>query len=214
MKYFLCVVSLVIFCAFSNAQDSTYVDDDYNTVFSEDVNITGFGGPLLNFSRVTDNFAFFMGGGGAILFNDNLYFGGYGSGMTNRIEIDSAVYSGNFIGFANGGLWAGYVFNGNKVIHPSFSLMLGWGSVTIANEFGYIKELDPVYVITPGLGFEINVSDFLRIDAGINYRYVTGINELSFEDEEFSDFGAHITLKIGWFKEMPEYPDEDEDFDE
>ena len=62
-------------------------DDDFNTIFKkkdrEKIRISGFGGPMMMFTAIGDDFAHMMGGGGAIIVG-NAFFGGYGFGKTNK----------------------------------------------------------------------------------------------------------------------------------
>ena len=46
--------------------------------------VSGFGGPIMGFSAIGDEFAFFMGGGGAVLLNQTFYIGAFGEGLTTR----------------------------------------------------------------------------------------------------------------------------------
>ncbi|HBS88891.1 MAG: hypothetical protein A2W91_00880 [Bacteroidetes bacterium GWF2_38_335] len=207
MKRLFLFLLIIPFFQLSYAQeenDTLYEED--NLLFQGNAKISGFGGPLINFTKINGDFSFMMGGGGGILFNDNLFFGGYGMGNSNKLEIDSSVYAGNYLGFANGGLWAGYVFMNKKKVHPCITLMLGWGNVTIANELGYIQKLDNIYVITPGLDIEYSIASFLKITAGVYYRKVSGISEIDFTDDNFSDLSVQITFKFGYFNA----PNEDE----
>lgn len=198
MKLLITTVFLIASLLNFNGQENIEVDDD-GYLLNEDVNVSGFGGPSLSFSTVNNRFALMMGGSGGIIFNDNLFFGGYGSGITNNVSIDSSVYQGSYIGFASGGLWTGFVFMNKKKIHPVISVMVGWGSVSISNELGYVLDMDNVYVITPCLDLEMNFSDYFRLCVGIHYRKITGIEKIAFTNNDFSSLGGHITLKFGWF---------------
>ncbi|MBN2681219.1 MAG: hypothetical protein JXR58_01815 [Bacteroidales bacterium] len=200
MKRLIITVFVITIMLPGFSQDTLNVDDD-GYLLNDEVHISGFGGPSIGFSSINNNFALLMGGSGGINFNNNLFFGGYGSGITNKITVDSAVYEGSNIGFASGGLFTGFVLFNKMKLHPVVSLMVGWGSVSIANDLGYIIDIDNVYVVTPAFDLEYNFADYFRLCIGVYYRNISGIEKLEFDNKDFSNFGGHLTLKFGWFGE-------------
>ena len=84
----------------SKAQEETEIQ----TLFGgEQIVISGFGGPFMNFSTLDGKYAHLMGGGGGILIN-NFFFGGYGIGLTNSIRFQETDHE---LGFVQGGFWLG-----------------------------------------------------------------------------------------------------------
>ena len=101
--------------------------------------------------------------------------------------------------FKHGGLWFGYVPLQNKVIHPYISFKLGWGRARL-NQEGENEIKDRVFVMTPELGLEVNVADFLKIAGTAGYRVVNGVSKLgSLDNGDFRQFFAGITFRIGGF---------------
>ncbi len=172
-------------------------DDDFQTLFGgESIEISGFGGPLMNFSMLDGKFAHLMGGGGGLLIN-NFFLGGYGVGLTNTIPFQD---TDNEIGFGHGGFWLGYNFMPNKVIHPVFHVQIGWGELSERRPDGEkVNQGDNIFVLTPTLEMELNITNYFKIAAGGNYRYVTFIDEEGYSDSDFMSPGVFLSFKFGWF---------------
>ncbi|NOZ45893.1 MAG: hypothetical protein GXO79_03835 [Chlorobi bacterium] len=188
-------------------------DDDFKTIFGdEEFTISGFGGPFMSFNTIAGNFAHMMGGGGGVILNNKVLFGGYGIGKTTRTplnpnKINDTVFTQNYAGrisnleidFGHGGLFAGYVFNGNAAIHPTFILQFGWGTVSVSDSETFPVLNDNIFVLNPILELEMNVTHFLRVGIGADYTLVTGVNTLGYNDGDFSSPGAFLSFKFGWF---------------
>jgi hypothetical protein len=170
---------------------------EIQTLFGEgQINISGFGGPFMNFSLIDDKFAHLMGGGGGILIND-FFFGGYGIGLTNSIEFEG---TSNELGFGHGGFWLGYNFISKKLIHPSFHIQLGWGKISQRLPAGgRYDNGDNVFVITPTLELEVNITKYFKISAGGNYRFVSFVDDENYSESDFMSPGVFLGFKFGWF---------------
>jgi hypothetical protein len=182
---------------------------------------SGFGAPIVEFSSFNGEFAVFNGGGGAAIFNNKFFIGGYGMGMSTQPGFPN-VYSENGdletdhlqVSFGHGGLWTGYNFMPTKPIHFVVSLKAGGGAASIINtEFdfeNYEQYYDYVGVVKPQVDVEMNLLRWFKISIGAGYRYVMGINDGTYfnaEGEEIryfnkNDFNApygSITFLFGGF---------------
>jgi len=212
--------TLIALLAFSHlfAQDK----GEMQYLFSnKDVSISGFGAPIVEFSAYDGNFAVFNGGGGAAIFDNKFFIGGYGMGMTTQSNYPN-VYSenGNLqadhlqVSFGHGGLWTGYNFMPNYPVHFVVSLKAGGGAASLINtEFDfedYEQYFDYVGVIKPQVDVEMNLIRWFKISFGAGYRYVMGIGDATYfnaEGEEVryfnkNDFNApygSITFLFGGF---------------
>lgn len=212
MKKLVLVFVALFYIAISFAQD-----DDFQTIFGdEDFSISGFGGPFMSFGTVTGEFAHMMGGGGGIILNNKVLFGGYGLGKTTRIpinenKIDATAFANAYLDgnesrianmeldFGHGGLFAGYVLNGNAPIHPILMVNFGWGSVAVADNQDFPEHTDNIFVLNPVLELEMNITQFFRVGIGANYTLVTGVNTIGYKDGDFSSPGASLSFRFGWF---------------
>lgn len=186
-----------------NCQDTTNTEE-YEYLFSGDIRVGGFGGPLVSIGSVNGKTAVYAGGGGAMIINNGFYFGGYGYGLTNNFETvaDTAKGSKGDVEFGHGGLWGGYTFMGRKVVHPTISLKAGWGSLNIDDMAAFQEYLrDEFFVLTPALEIEFNLWPWMKIAAGANYQWVNGLSNAYYSNDDFSQFMGSMTFKFGYFGE-------------
>lgn len=186
-------------------------DEEIKTIFNEKVTyISGYGGPFMNFSTFNHNFSFFMGGGGAVLINHKLYFGGMGFGMTtpskispNKFDDLGLLQEGSYsLNFGYGGLWGGYIIGWKSPVHLNCSFFGGWGGVSINQDNSFLDlylPSDDVYVFIPSLELELNITQFFRIGMGVNYRYVADVNLIGYNDLDFSSPSLSLNFKFGGF---------------
>jgi len=192
-----------------------------------DISISGFGGPIVGFTMIGDEFAVTTGGGGAAIFNQSFYIGGYGEGLVTRHLVDLVLYD-HSIGqnreysnlhtqFGHGGLWLGYIHNPHNAIHWGISSKVGFGSASLTentynHDYSDDLEYDNFFLLSPQIEVEMNLTQWFRLNFGVGYQLVTGLNkEYEFQDgnqvvlrEYFdqSDFNkpiGHVTLCFGWF---------------
>ncbi len=197
MIAFMLLLSAAIY-----AQD---VPED-NTLFNDVNRIGAFGAPIFEYSDLDGDIQTTSGGGGAMVLND-FFFGGYGMSKTD-FSMNSLLDTINLkesLNFKHGGFWFGYTPLQQKVIHPYGSLRMGWGKAryksTDLSQNETLREIkDNVFVMTPEVGFEVNVFSFMRVVVTGSYRWVNGIDEIpSYDESDLSSFAANLTLRFGGF---------------
>jgi hypothetical protein len=193
MKSTLIMLFLLLICAIKiHAQE-----DEFQTLFgNRPLKITGFGGPFMNFTVFNKEFAYMMGGGGGILINDFM-IGGYGLGLANTLLFDN---SNEEISFGHGGFWIGYHLMSNKLVHSVIQVQLGWGSLNSKDRSGVlINNLDKLFIVTPVIEAEMNITRFFRIGLGGSYRIAAFADNSIISASEMSGPGVNLAFKFGWF---------------
>jgi hypothetical protein len=177
-------------------------DGETETLLGSGVKISGFGGPMFAWSTLDGNFANFTGGGGAVLFNQSLFIGGFGMGLSNSVPSKDTNY--NRMSLSYGGVWMGYNFKPKKLVHFTAGVKIGWGGLNFFNNnsMGNQNWLnnDDIYVLEPELAVEVNVAKFFRISMGGGYRMVNGVDTNAYTNTSLSAPSANLTLKFGWFR--------------
>lgn len=185
----------------SNAQIQTI----FNKCFCS-TNISGFGGPIMEFSEIGGQDAISVGGMGAVMVN-NFYFGGYGQGLTNNVYASEDAQALE-LSFGHGGLIAGFSILPKSAIHLTAGARLGWGALKFheirsfsqPSQFNEINfEADNVYIVTPEAGIELNLFPFMTASATVGYRFVNNIDFQQFKDMELEGTTINIGVKFGWF---------------
>ncbi|MCB2220420.1 MAG: hypothetical protein KQI35_08505 [Bacteroidetes bacterium] len=192
------------------------------------VNVSGFGAYTIGFSQVDGNLAVYNGGGGAVLLNQTVYFGLYGTGLSTRHyrknltmmdPVNNEIsYTDLVTNFGHGGLWIGYIHESHKPVHFGASTKIGWGGINLTNDYYdnnydtydyYSVASDNVFVLTPQIEVEMNLLRWFKINAAAGYQIVTGINSTYvdsngeyqnyFESSDFNQPVFNLTFVFGGF---------------
>ena len=155
-----------------------------------------FGGPMLEIGQINGEWGADIGGGGALMMNQ-FFFGGYGLGTDYpEVSIDDELYN---LRLRHGGFWLGYTSDPARLVHFYGSARLGRGKAQIRGE-GPAVASDRIYVVTPEVGIEVNLTRFMRLVLTGGYRVTTGVDKLpGFDNATFSSPLGALTLRFGGF---------------
>ncbi|MCB0706635.1 MAG: hypothetical protein KDC34_15075 [Saprospiraceae bacterium] len=205
-----------LFLTFASLLFSGSLMAQTKTLF-DDVEVKGaFGGPLIEFSEINGQTGVGIGGGGALVLND-FFLGGYG--MSNRFATVVIEENKRYIDFGHGGIWLGYTYRPDKLIHLYSDVKVGWGKARIKetrdddDEFSIYA--DPFFTVSPQLGLELNLTHFMKVGFTGGYRFVTGIDELpsNLTDDLFSSPFGTITVRFGGFDDSHHDDDYEDEWD-
>lgn len=185
MKPFLLLAGLLVCAGPAFGQERTLVSEDFHS--------GGFGGPVVKFSEVVDKFAVFAGGRGGWIINHAFVIGGGGYGLANDIRLgDSQI--GRDIEFGYGGVELEYINSSDDLVHFSVYLLIGAGGIS-----GTVVEDESVFVLEPALNGELNITKFFRLNGGVGYRWVSGVDNPGYDDNDFTALYGQVTAKFGSF---------------
>jgi len=160
----------------------------------------GMGGPIISFSTIHGEFSVFMGGGGGVVLK-KFILGVYGMGQASQIE--DWHNSNRFVSIWHGGIWLGYSFLPDKIVHPVIELNAGMGNFSTFAQNDYSSlytDKTGVFVLSPKLGVEFTVSSFVKIGVGGEYRYANFTKpNTSYSSKDISAPAGYITIKLGEF---------------
>ncbi len=162
--------------------------------------ISGFGGPMFQFTMVGGKVAALSGGGGAVILNNQIYFGGYG--LSTVTDLEKTLNTNSYdISFDHGGFLVGYVIKPVKIFHLAVGTKLGWGDIQIRNQDNSIEdnESDDVFVFNPQLEGEINVTQWFKLNTGIGFNSVVGVSNNLYKPIDFNKPQVSLSLIFGWF---------------
>jgi len=179
------------------------------TLFKGDVESSGFGGPVVKFTSVHNQNALMVGGRGGWIINHSFIIGGGGYGVVTEVDAPAGVLplEGPLdIEFGYGGLELEYVIDPKSLGHFSIYTLIGGGATN------YVKDVGPVsrsnqqtgetgffFVLEPAVNAELNVTKWFRLNAGVSYRFVTGVSQVGLKDQDFTGLTATLTFKFGSF---------------
>lgn len=161
--------------------------------------ISGFGSVLFSFTSIDGELSTLTGGGGAVLFDNTFFIGGYGLGLTGNKEFQLA--GENYTtSFGHGGFWMGYNINPSNLVHFGIDTKLGWGNITTRSNAlidGEIK--DDVFVFSPQFYGEANIAYWFKVNAGLGFQKTIGVDDNYFDISDFDGATFSISLLFGWF---------------
>jgi len=170
-------------------------EKEMNYLFGEQskIKVTGFLGPIMEFSLVGNEFSFFAGGGGGILVNQTFLLGGYGEGLTsvhylnvNEYQPENGDEPYSFrtrMDFGHAGFWLGYIHKAVKPIHFAFTSKFGWGTLELKDtddkpdSYSSDDFRDNVFVIIPQIEADFNFTKWMKMNIGAGSRFVTGVDK-------------------------------------
>lgn len=175
------------------------VQAQHETLFNNARVVGGFGAPIVEMGLGNDMTTAVGGGGGVVI--DNFFIGGYGVGSIDfeRLIEDDDIQE---VELGHGGFWLGYTLAPHRVLHLYTSARLGWGAVGIdvSENSSFPEDTDNVFVVTPEIGLELNVTRWFRVAGTVGYRYVDGIRDNSpYKSNAFDGTLANLTFRFGWF---------------
>lgn len=164
----------------------------------------GFGGPVVKFTQIKNESAVLVGGRGGWIINHTFIIGGGGYGLATQIKTDDIFYNEAFLNFGYGGLELEYIIQSDNVVHFSVYTLIGAGGITYNNN--YMEDWsswdfgnDEFFVFEPAVNVEVNITSFFRINAGANYRYISGVNYDNLNNSDLAGFAGVLTFKFGSF---------------
>jgi hypothetical protein len=99
-----------------------------------------------------------------------------------------------------GGLWLEYTFAPVEILHVSVGSLLGGGTLAVTRSSATdVVDRDGFYAVEPSTTIELNLASFVRVNAGVTYRWVIGERMEGLADSDVSGFGLLAAVKIGKF---------------
>lgn len=190
---------------------SVFGEYEEETLFQGKVVHGGFGGPVVKFTQIRDEFGVLVGGRGGWIINHTLSLGGGGYGLVTQIEgSDTLPYVKPLLGLGYGGFEMEYVFHSGQLLHSTVSVLIGAGSVGYyegeGTDIGCCfddgedrENWDSFFIVEPSFQMELNVIPFLRIDVGASYRFVSGVGKYHLTNSDIGGPSINLTLKFGRF---------------
>lgn len=169
------------------------------------VKFSGFMSPMHEYSVVQGDFSIASGGGMALLINQQFFLGIYG--LSSNHHDRQVIFEGQLdrvqTNFSHGGLWIGYIHQSQRLVHYGVSTKVAGGTIRLEDTRGldHHRQLthDGVFVFTPQMEIELNVLKWLKLNASLGYRTVSGVELFSFSNTEFSSLQGTFTMMFGWF---------------
>lgn len=188
--FILCLtVSAIQLCTVVNSQAHTEAADSATTnpvqtlIPSGEFESGGFGALVVKAGPFSSTTGLAVGGRGGWVLNRTFVIGGGGYGFTDGIHFNKSTPDTS-IAFGYGGLEFEYLINSNNLIHASVLTLIGAGGFSVLHR-DYMGDFEnrsnhlysaACFVFEPAVNAEINILTWLRLQVGIGYRLVSGID--------------------------------------
>jgi hypothetical protein len=195
-------MALCMITAGAQGQERTLLQNDYER--------SGFGGPVIKYTRIHEQNALMVGGRGGWIFNHTLIIGGGGYGVISEVDGADGVLGPQEgpldIEFGCFGIEVEYIRNSNSLLHYSFYTLMGGGANNYVKDVGSVwdsneqsGETDFMLVLEPAVNGELNITPWFRLNAGLSYRLVSGVEQAGLDNGDFNGPAVTIALKFGRF---------------
>ena len=218
MKNITIILSILLITLVANAQEnSTGINDKTTTLFghAKEVKLGWFVGSDNTYTKFCKRDVYMSGLNAGLIINHNFTVGFSGSGWSNRKTMyfnNGADSTGAYLEGGFGRLILEYTMNPQSLIHVTFPLMIGAGGARYftvndnnnweSNDWNTHEntiETDVFFSVEPGIRAELNVFKFMRLNAGVSYRYVNGLELRNTSKDMLNNFTANVGLKFGKF---------------
>ena len=138
---------------------------------------------------------------GGVSYKDKLSVGGYFNTALNEIRPQSEVLTNVYMDYWSVGGYVEYTLLADKLVHLTFPVMVGFGEVEMDNEAGVAGLGESNFlVVEPAALLEINLSKYLRFNAGAGYRLVSDMAYRNFTDADIRGITGYVGLRFGLFR--------------
>jgi hypothetical protein len=168
--------------------------------------LVGYGGPLVSVTRMAGQTALLLGARGGAVLRRHFVLGAAGFSLVNEPSMPSSAQLGagsHNIKFGGGGFWFAYVLSPEWVVHPTFGVLLGGGSVgyQVTDQtpgFPATYTSSSFFLAQPEIEVDVNVTRFMRVGVGAYYRVVVGVKlEDKLTNGDVGGPGALLAVKFG-----------------
>jgi hypothetical protein len=201
---------LLLIPAFVTAQDN----QEMQTLFGKTNHLGWWVSPEFAYTKVDGRDAWLGGISGGIISNHSFSIGlaGYGVMNSNNLAYENILDTQTVYLYSGyGGLKLEYRLYPLKQINIAFPLLIGGGGVGYStwnwhsdyhhNHYesngDYYYIWDGFFVLEPGVTVGINILKFMRLNAGVSYRYVPSVNLPKLDKNAMSNFNATVALQFG-----------------
>ena len=217
MKKFFLTLALLISSVVLFAQETKSGNDEVNTLFGRDgkTRIGWFIGIDPGYTQFGNRDVWMGGISGGMVIDHNFSIGLMGRGWTNRNGMyypEVTDTAGAYLEGGYGGLLLEYTLFPKSVIHVTFPVIIGGGGASYVTDDEYsgwdeddnddcknVIDTDEFFVFEPGVRAEINVFKFMKLNAGVSYRWVGNLDMVNTSSAMMNNFTATVGLKFGKF---------------
>jgi len=178
-------------------------------LFGEGLDVGGYGGLDVAYSRMFGRDGVVVGGRGAILINHRLALGIAGYGWSNPVDGPNAA-NGDAQHFETGygGLTVHYSFYFDQLpVYFTVGALVGAGAIDLTDQNhsdgfdGFEDQAgeDVFAVVQPDVAVHANLTRWMRVGLTAGYRLTSGVNRLGFDNSDVNGVMVGGQVQFGSF---------------
>lgn len=198
--------TIFIAAAISSTNLFSQSNDEPKTLFGNNQkidakNIGFFVAPAFGITSFDQSTTALFHARGGISLKNRFAFGGYYAVSMNQINPRSETIPNIYMDYWSAGGFVEYTAWSNKLAHLTLPIFFGAGEVEMDNEFGEVELGESTFFqVEPAAMLELNLSKYIRLNAGAGYRLVSKMNYRNFNQDDISGLTGYLGLKIGLFR--------------
>jgi len=200
--------SLLVNTAFGQDNAKSQRTQEMRTLFGPQVSHGGYGALSMGYTRIHGKDAILAGGRLAWVIDHRLALGISGTGYANDITVDRwNLPSGITLAGGHGGFFIEPILFPASPIHLTLPVHFGMGGIAYIKDYWDMhedweptpEEFDAYLLVEPGIELELNVFRFMRLAAGISYRFTDDITLKDLPHDVLNGYSGNVSLKFGKF---------------
>ncbi len=217
MKRITFALFLILASMVAGAQENNSQKDEMQTLFARGgkTTIGWFVGIDPGYTQFDKRDVWLGGLSAGMIINHNFTIGLTGRGWTNREGMyypNVTDTAGAYLEGGYGGLLLEYTLFPKSMVHVTFPVLIGAGGASYMTDKEYTcwdgdngdshpacLDSDAFFVVEPGVRAEVNLLRFMRLNAGVSYRYAGGVQLMNTSADMMNNFTATVGLKFGKF---------------
>lgn len=192
--------------SYASNPDSTSVvrDDGPPLAFGHKLEVGGYGGLDVAYTRMFGRDGAVVGAQGALLLDHRLSLGVAGYGWTNPQQGPSDAF-GNEQRFETGygGVTLRYaLFTPELPVYVSLGALFGGGAIALVNEEDHEhddEDADVFGVIQPDITLHANMTNWMRLGLTAGYRFTRGVSRNGYDESDVNGWVVGGQLQFGRF---------------
>jgi hypothetical protein len=180
--------------------------EEVKTLLGDGVKKIGFYiNPTFQTGKIGGQIALIPGARAGIVINHNFYAGLTYNQIINEYTPVNETDIDKYLDMRWGGLLLEYSLKPENMIHVNIPLTIGLGEVELDWKDGSEQMSDTPYgdraffTAAPGIQLEMNVSKYIKLSIGAEYRFVNKVTFRNLTEKELRGFTAMFGIKAGIF---------------
>jgi len=190
--------------AASNSSAAASEDHVPPLLFGKGLDVGGYGGLDVAYTRMFGRDGVVVGGQGAVLINHRLALGLAGYGWSNPLAGPNAA-NGDAQRFETGygGFTAHYSFYFDALpVYFTVGTLVGAGAINLTDENhseGNDDSDDVFAIVQPDVAIHANLTRWMRVGLTGSYRVTSGVNQIGFKESDVNGAMVGAQLQFGSF---------------